>query len=183
MLSFLLTFIDEESDRIFFTDIYKRYQNQMWKTANGVINDANLAEDAVQNAFFRVAKNIKTVRSLQAGAVRPYLLTAAKNAAIDLIKGNKEISVEKVFESNSKRSDSEIDTFEEFDFICFILDKMSPVYRDVLYLHLVSDISEREISNILNININATRQRISRGRKKFAELYNKEMEKIEAAKL
>ncbi len=183
MLSMLLVLLDDESDKEFFTEIFMSFQGQMWKTAASVLKDDYLAEDAVQNAFIRIAKNLDTVRSLDGDLRRAYMLTAAKHAAIDLIKKSREINCEMIFKAKSKFSNDEIESLEETDFIVHILNKMSPIYRDFLYYYLVLGITEKEISKILELNINTVRQRISRGRKKFTELYEEEMEKIESSKV
>ena len=181
MLLFLLTFIDDTNDEGFFTEIYKFYGKQMWFKANEIIDDKQLAEDAVQNAFIGIAKNIKTVRGLDKNAMRTYLLTAAKNAAIDLLKKTRnEIVSDALADNISDTSNDNTATIDENDYILHILDIMPHTYRDVLYYYLVLDMSEKAIANTLHLNINTVRQRISRGRKLFAQFYEKEMTLVEA---
>lgn len=86
MLSIFLDLIDDVSDRIFFEQIYENYQKQMFYIAFKVLEDEQLAEDALQNTFLRMAINIKTLRKLNETEAKYYLYVSAKNAAIDLKK-------------------------------------------------------------------------------------------------
>ncbi len=174
MISFLLALIDEESDKEFFIKLYSAYQKQMRFKAYDVLGDNNLAEDAVQNAFIGIAKNIKTVRALNEAYIRPYLLIAAKHAAIDIVKkSTNEIAIGNFYDGYNADEIDEIAQCDERSYIFHILNKMPQKYRDVLYLLLVLKLTEKEISTVLNIKLNTVRQQVLRGRKMFAELYEK----------
>ncbi len=176
MLFFLLALIDEESDKVFFTGLYSKYQKQMWLKAYEVLKDNGYAEDAVQTAFCGIAKNIKTVRSLNEPCIRHYLLISARNAAIDIVKkSSNEISIGTFCGRFDSSGLIDLEQAEERDCIFHVLSQMPQIYRDVLYLLLVSNLSEKEISNVLNLKINTVRQQVSRGKKLFATLYEKEM--------
>ena len=91
MLSLFLELIEEESDKELFTNLFLQYEKQMWFVANRVLNDTHLSEDATQEAFKRVAINIKTLHNLNQDATRKYLLISAKNAALDIVKKERKI--------------------------------------------------------------------------------------------
>ena len=58
MLSFYLTLVDGEEDKNKLERLYELYRLKMWYTANRILSDGFLAEDAVHDAFIGVAKNI-----------------------------------------------------------------------------------------------------------------------------
>ena len=61
MLSFYLEAIDSAEDKSKFEILFYSYYKQMLAAANRVLNDMGEAEDAVQNAFIAISKNIKSV--------------------------------------------------------------------------------------------------------------------------
>ncbi len=174
MLSYLLLLIEDEEDAAFFNTLYEKYEKQMWFRAYDVIkDDMLLAEDAVQEAFIGIAKNIKTVRGLDEQRVRSYLLTAAKNAAIDIIRHNsKELVINSIFDNYSFNR-NEIAQAEERNYVIHIIDGMPQIYRDILYCRFVLELSEKEIANTLKLNLNTVRQQIARGKRMFISRYEK----------
>ena len=50
--------IDDESDRQLFTVIYNKYRQQVYLCAFDILGDEGLAEDAAQETFLRIAKNM-----------------------------------------------------------------------------------------------------------------------------
>ena len=89
MLVFYTLLIEEESDKAKFEKIYTLYKKKMWYAANSVLNDSHLAEDAVHNAFIGIAKNMKRIDDADSHKTLSYVITAAKNAAIDILRKNK----------------------------------------------------------------------------------------------
>ena len=51
-----------------------------------ILNDNQLAEDAVQEAFVRVAKHMENIGQPEETATKRYLITIAKHAAIDIYR-------------------------------------------------------------------------------------------------
>ncbi len=176
MLVYLLTLIEEESDKEFFTSLFENYKKQMHTSAKKVLKDDYLAEDAVQNAFVSVIKHLDKLRKMDEKAVKRYLLVSSKNSAIDLIK--KEICVDTVYETTEDLAKDEIYSVTEQAFIDYILNELPTKYRDIMYYHFILGIPEMEISQMLEMNINTVRQQVSRGRKKFIENYKKEMSEL-----
>ena len=51
MLLFYLQKLDDESDRILFTSVYEEYQQKMYWLAFRYLNNNELAEECVNDAF------------------------------------------------------------------------------------------------------------------------------------
>ncbi len=60
MLVFLLSAIDNDEDRIYFTNIYYDYKQIIFKTAYEYLDDKSLIEDCVQNTFLNLIKFFDT---------------------------------------------------------------------------------------------------------------------------
>ncbi len=88
MLCMYLAMIDEQVDKIRFEEIYYGYHKQMLVVANRVLCNMDDAEDAVQDALIRIARNMDAIRDREDWAVRGYVLTVAKNSALKVLAKN-----------------------------------------------------------------------------------------------
>lgn len=177
MLSLYLALIDDPSDKELFEKIYTEYEKQMLYVANEVLNDEHLAEDACQIAFTRIATHIKKLRVLDENKTKCYLFISAKNAALDIVKKRqreKTVDIDAFYNLYDKKAHDEIEHISDESYILEILNKLPDTYTDVMYLHFVVGMSENDVAQLLNRKINTIRQQVSRGRKKFIELYEKE---------
>lgn len=168
MLAFYTVFMDEDDDRAKFEQVYTLYKKKMWYTANAVLSDGYLAEDAVHNAFVGIAKNINKVDDVNSSKTLSYVITAAKNAAIDLLRKNRshtEINIDELYDLSDTNSSSFYQSFETENTVQEILLKMPSIYRDVLYLLLVEEMTEKEIASLLGRKPGTVHQQVRRGRK------------------
>ena len=171
MLVFYTLLIEEDSDKAKFEKIYTLYRKKMWYTANSVLSDSYLAEDAVHNAFIGIAKNIKKIDT-ESQKTLSYVITASKNAAIDILrksKGITETDIDELYDVSDKESSSFDRALETEDFIENTLAAMPSVYRDVLYLLIVEQMSEKEIAELLGRKPGTVHQQVRRGRTMLKE--------------
>ena len=63
---------------------------------------------------------------------------------------------------------------DEIDRISKYIDGMSTIYRDVLFMNFLLDISAQDISNILETPENTVRSRLRRGIDQLRKLINSE---------
>lgn len=167
MLLFYTLLIEEDDDKIKFEKIYTLYRKKMWYAANSVLSDAYLAEDAVHNAFIGIAKNIKKVKEVESSRTLCYAITASKNAAIDILRKTKGVTgtdIDEFYDVSDKKSSSFDKTVETEDFLEKTLAEMPTVYRDVLYLLIVEQMSEKEIAKLLGRRPGTVHQQVRRGR-------------------
>lgn len=172
MLLFYTLLIEEDDDKIKLEKIYTLYRKKMWYAANSVLSDAYLAEDAVHNAFIGIAKNINKVTDAESSRTLSYVVTASKNAAIDILRKNKGLSetyIDELYDVSDKESSSFYETIEAEDYIIKVLAAMPTVYRDVLYLLIVEQMSEKEIAELLGRKPGTVHQQVRRGRAMLKE--------------
>lgn len=167
--------IDEENDKEKFEIIYKLYSKKMWYAANAILSDSFLAEDAVHNAFIGIAKNIDKIADPNSTRTLSYVITAAKNGAIDILrktKGNNETDIDELFYV-SDNSSAFYKTIETEDSIKKAIASIPSVYRDVLYLLTVEQMTEKEIAQLLNRKPSTVHQQVRRGRLLLKEILKK----------
>ena len=85
MLMMYAAVIDDAEDMLRFERIYYGYRKQMLFVADKVLHNTHEAEDAVQNALLGIARSMKSLPDGDERLVRAYVLTAAKNAALNLL--------------------------------------------------------------------------------------------------
>lgn len=167
MLPFYTLIIEEDNDKVKFEKLYTLYRKKMWYAANSVLSDSYLAEDAVHNAFIGIAKNINKMPDVESSRTLSYVITAVKNAAIDILRKNKGISetdIDELFDLSDTKNSEFYHNLETEDLIIKILRGMPEIYRDVLYLLVVEEMSEKEIAKLLGRKIGTVHQQVRRGR-------------------
>ncbi len=178
MLQTLLTLIEEQADRIRFEDIYNGYYKQMLIVAGRVLDNTEDAEDAVQDALLRIARNMTALRNREDWAIRGYVLTVAKNAALQIQNRNRR---------HCKKPDSQATPMEEndevfqqvinsldYDLLLRAVRHMDHRYRQVLTLAYLQEMSPREVANILGRREDTVRKQLYRGRKLLMDFCKKE---------
>lgn len=74
--------VDTPEQKRKFAELYERYRYLMFKIAVDILHEHHLAEDALQEAFVRVAKHMECIGQLEETATKRYLITITKNAAL-----------------------------------------------------------------------------------------------------
>ncbi len=179
MISILLDLIEEECDQILFAKIYKDYQKQMWHIAVKYLKNNELAEDTMQNVFLRIARNIKTLRDLKPEQVRCYVFVATRHGALDTLKIEKRhqfCDIDSLYDVSDKLSEDNIENKISQSYIVDIIERIPTKYKEVMYMRFLLGVSYKDMAKILGITANNARQRVLRGREKFIEIYNLEMD-------
>lgn len=172
MLVVYMSFIDDETHRRLFEEIYSTYQKQMFVVARAVLDNDSDAEDAVHDVFLKIAKSqMQKIGSFQEKAdVRNYLLKAVKHQAIDYLRKKRRQPVEtdtlkNITELSDDRLVEMISSGMAYDRILQVIASMDDIYRDALYAHFVLELSIPETANLLNCKTATAKQRLVRGKK------------------
>jgi RNA polymerase sigma-70 factor (ECF subfamily) len=143
-----------------FAALVDRHMPMVYKFTYRYVGNADAANDIVQDVFIKVWKNIKKFD--QGKNFKTWLLTIAKNTALDAVKKKKAILFSKIEEG-----DADLDTFlapyvETPDLPDELLQRkqtkadlegvlagLSPSYRSVLLLRYTEHLKFREIADAL----------------------------------
>jgi len=134
-------------------NIYELMGKEVFSYAYTISRDRQLAEDIAQDVFIKIlssADSYKVGRNPKA-----WIMSITHNEAVDAIRKRKHFAlsdlVEPVF------SETSIDSFEENltseIHIEHYLSQLEPIQQEIIKLHLLSEISFREIAQILNITL------------------------------
>jgi len=146
--------------------IYRRYGRKMFTVAYRILGSADDAEDAVQNSFVNICKNLKRLNEKDEDAMRGYVLAIASNEAYNVIRSRKnEISVDELpdIPEESDNVDVKVSEGAEFRTAINIMRQMDYIYRAPLYLHFVMGYSLPEVAKQLDRKEKTVRAQIERG--------------------
>lgn len=174
-----LMMIETEEDKRKFVVLYEKYRYLMFKVAMDILGDTFGAEDAVHDAFCKVAKNMECIKEVDTIATKRFLVTVTKSATIDIYRKRSKQMKREIF-VDELADDEEPLTYMETDIDNCVLDilKNLPIkYRDVFLLKYSSRLENKEIGKVLGIPEGTVRQRIARGKVLIQEALD-EMEDI-----
>lgn len=172
MLGLYLALIDEPQEQEAFTRLYLKYRKLMHYAARKILRNDMLAEEAVQEAFIRIAKNFSKVGEVDSAATKRFVVVITENAAKTIWK--------KEYKNNNISLDADDDQTEalfsgnvtdegfERDYIVDEILELPKMQRDTLYLYALYGYSYKEVANLLGISEAAVRKNVQRGRKTLA---------------
>ena len=152
-----------------FTYLVEKYQRPVYNLCYRMLGNAQDAEDAAQEAFFRAYNALN--RYDRKRAFSSWLLAIAAHYCIDQMRKRrfKMVSVEELpvpdLPDIGPGMESKLSDKEERKNIRKLLDILEPKDRAAVILYYWYDYSYKEISDILDIPIGTVMSRISRGRK------------------
>ena len=168
MLQLYLALIDEEWDLIRFEEAYYEYKGLLHYIAKKILQDEHRAEDAVQEAFLRIAKNFHKVGNVKTTSTKNFFILITRRVCLNLLEREEKFSTAteeeiSLFE-NSYTPGSLPDSFAgEAELIRQILS-LPESARSVLYLQAVYGFNAKETANLLGISVGAVWKRTSRAR-------------------
>ena len=89
MLSFYLSLLTDESNKIKFEQFYLQYRHTMLWIAEEILDEHELAEDAVHEAFLRVLDHIQNIFPEKCNKTRSYFVIIVRNIALDMLRKRK----------------------------------------------------------------------------------------------
>lgn len=155
-----------------FDSIVRTYEKQMLFVAERVLHNRADAEDAVQNALFRISR-----RQLprHEAALRAYVLTAAKNAALDLLpKQSKETDIAELPLAEAAGLFEKLTQSQDYERLIAAMRRLPLKYREVLMLRYVQELEVRQIAKLLQRPRATVHKQLARGRQLLIQTYQKE---------
>lgn len=171
MLNLYLMLIDDESDKSKFEKVYYKYRTLMHHVALKTLHDDRLAEEAVQEAFFRVARNFHKVSDIDDIRTRNFLAMITQRVAVTMAE--KEAKHTAAGEEDVEKMDTAIDdtAFAHYsrNELMQAITQLPEIYKQVLYLQGVYEYTNAEIAGLLGISTETVKKRVQRGRKILKE--------------
>jgi RNA polymerase sigma-70 factor, ECF subfamily len=147
-----------------FNYIYKRYKTQLYNYVLKMVGNSAFTEDIVQNVFLKFFENLEGIKNSESSnfwifkTARNEIYKHYKNKKIRADQFNKEDSDELEIASPSN-IEIEYDEQELFEFIAAELERLPVEQKEVYILKEYSQLSYKEISEIVGIDENVLRKR------------------------
>ena len=161
---------DEEA----FGEVVQTFQNPVYNLCYRMLGNAQEAEDAAQETFWRAYQALN--RYDQSRSFATWLLAIAAHYCIDQQRKRKlpSFSIELLPEGNVAGSietpEHSFSSSEEERQIHRMLGELNPEDKAAIILRYWYEFSEKEISDTLKISISAVKSRLHRSRKKLAQI-------------
>ncbi len=161
------------------TELIDRYKQRVFSTIYFLVKNQELAEDLFQETFIKIITSLRKNSYSEQGKFLPWALRIAHNLVIDhfrkvklmpLQHDTEEFSVFDVIPANNRNAVDQIIYDEKIAMVRSLLDKLPQEQREVVILRHYAELSFKEISKMLNININT-----ALGRMHYAILKMREM--------
>ena len=175
MLGFYLSLLDTAEEKERFDDLYRKYETVMYNYANKILKNKCLAEDAVHNSFMFMIKKLDRIKDFTNDEIKAYLLVTVKNAALAVLKENKniiDVNVENIEDETDIEFDIETEYYKQR--IWNIILTLNKIYSDTLVLKLGQGLTNTEIAEIMGVSTDVVNMRVHRARNKLKEELIKE---------
>jgi RNA polymerase sigma-70 factor (ECF subfamily) len=162
------------SDTKAFGVIVKRYSSMIYKFVWLYLKDQDDSTDITQETFIRVWKNLHKFDTKK--SFKTWIFAIAKNASLDLIKKKKSLNFSAISEDDEELSsffhnfvessdplDENIDREIIKSGLYKAMEKISPIYKTVIFLRYFNNLKFVEIAKELNESIDTIKSRHRRG--------------------
>lgn len=156
-----------DKDKVVFDDIVNKNLNSVYGFIYHLTNDHDLSDDITQETFVKIWKNIKKYNPTQ--NLKSWIFVIARNTTIDWLRKKKNISFSSFEDEEGKNffedslvsdellADEIFSNKEEIDLLKKEIEKLSPIYKEVLFLHYNEGLDFQEIADILKKSINTVK--------------------------
>ena len=170
MLSICLAILETEEDQRRFTRLFEAHEKKIYAVALRILGDRTRAEDAAQQTWLQLLRNWKRVSALPWRETEGYAVTAAKNAALDLLRAERKTTPLPENWDPPAREDHQA----EYDYLISLIRALPEHYRRILELKCVEEQTNREIARRLRIHESTVAVRVLRGRAMLRDCLERE---------
>lgn len=167
MLGIYLAMLDNPEEESKFEELYNQFKPTLITVAHQILNDMELSEDAVHEAFLSLARNMNKISGKNCIQIRNYLIIIVRNASRRIYnKRKKEVCIEEIEDNIPDLQNIEIDTEDKAaqQKLMSLIKTLDEKYADVLILKYFYDLPNKEIARSLGISLENVKIRLYRGK-------------------
>lgn len=177
----------QTGDQRAITELIHRYKQRIFTSIFFLVKNRELAEDLFQETFIKIISSLRKKHYNEQGKFLPWALRIAHNLVIDHFRKEKlmplnhdsdEFSVFDVLPQNERNPEERIIQDEKVAMVNALLDRLPADQREVVILRHYGGLSFKDISKMLDININTALGRMHYAILKMREMVNGEQIKI-----
>ena len=166
MLSTYISMVDTPTEKELIAQLYNAYKQFMYNISMSLLGNKEDAEDAVQDSFVRIIKNLDKIQNPYSRKTKSYITVITKNIGLDHLKKQQTMQNVcpdgRIYEDDSAQQ-AEIDiTYER---IIKNMKQLSPQLKNIAFLYYVQQLPTGDIAQMLDIEPNTVHVYLSRIRK------------------
>ena len=172
MLTFYSSEIDKKCDKQKFERIYLQYRETMFIIANEILKNKENAEDAVQDAFVLIIRNLDNIDDVLSKKTANYIKVIIKNRSYQIYNRNKKKEIltddYNFFASLPDPVQNAEERLEQAEMVKMVEEMILALpdrYKEVLYLYYYNELPYSKIAEALNTTEANARQIARRARK------------------
>ena len=160
--------------------IYHKYKDDLLKLAVALANDANIAEDVVQDVFVNFAQSAARIQPR--GNLKSYLMTSIANRIRNRKRGQQRHEASDVDDSECVIADTRLPEqwailSEELELLGNAMAQLPYEQREVIGLYIQGGMTFRQIAKAQHTSINTVQGRYRYGLNKLRSILNGEVRK------
>lgn len=166
-LNFLISKV-ANGDVTAFEELYNLMKRGIYSFALSHVINKHLAEDVVQETFLHI---LKASQNYTQENPKAWMLTICRNVSLYMLrcKKNEMLSYEDVDDDMEKCGDF-VDGICDSEVIQILLTKLEPNDRQIVVLHIVSELKHREIAELLGLPLGTVLWKYNASLKKLKKL-------------
>lgn len=165
-----LQVIETQADKSKFEILHEHYKGLMYHIAYDILRNREDAEEAVNDAFWKIAKNIIKISEPVSPKTRTYVVLVIESTSVDLWR-KRQRCVETVPLEDEPKIQVE---YTGENRVAELILSLLPNDREILLLRYYQGYSLKETAKLLNITATAARKREQRAKERLEELCRKE---------
>ena len=168
----------EDDLDLILNELMVKYGNELTRLAYTYTKDVETTKDIVQNVYIKCYKKLHTFKGIS--SMKTWLYSITINQCKDYLRSSyfrRVIPIGIMKTDNLEKSNSteklvlQNNTKQQVD---ECINKLSPKYKDVIYLYYVQELSLKEIAAILGLSIDTAKTRLRRAKEKLQPILKKE---------
>jgi len=152
-----------------FPTLYARYYDRVFSIARGILIDADEAEDAVQEVFTLIYRNLS--RFDRRSRLSTWLFRIAVNRSIQQSRSARYRNRWTTLTEADEQADESAVPILPDSRITFAMEHLGASDRAILTLFYWEDLSLQEIADSLGCGVNAAKTRLFRARERFRRYF------------
>lgn len=158
----------ETCDSMKLQKLYELYEQPMYRIAYAVLHNAELAEDAVHDAFVRLVSRLDKIGEPDSPKTKGYIVKVIKSTSITLYRQNKrKFMYEQPIDDDTMKLPDTITDVESNVLKTGLLNSMNPTERMIVQLRCEYGLSWKEVAQRTDLNESSVRKRFERIKQKL----------------
>lgn len=174
MLVLYMSLVDEEDMDVFET-IYSRYKNQLYIKSMEILDNYHLAEEAVSDTFFMLAKNYKKVHNLELSEILAFAVIINRSMSLKIYNREKKLTDSIMYDEHiEEKSDASFQEEMKNRPVFEAVRNLPDIYCDIIMLKYYYNLKVEEMAEVTGLSEGGVKYRLSEAKK----LLRKELAEI-----